>query len=156
MFHTQTGWPTSSWCRRRTRLDACVLTTPTSTRHAPKDPFLLPRMDKMIDFTVGCERLSFMDAYSGYHQIQMKRPARRWLPSPHHTDPSATSQCPSGLKNAGATYQRTMHTRSLSLVLSQTVLNSTKFVEKKYQHVQYPINNLMKTYFITDIVILLW
>ena len=37
----------------------------------PADPFALPRIDKIIDATAVCERLSFMDAYSGYHQIKM-------------------------------------------------------------------------------------
>ena len=33
--------------------------------------FALPRIDQIIDPTAGCERLSFLDAYSGYHQIKM-------------------------------------------------------------------------------------
>ena len=37
----------------------------------PTDPFPLPRIDQIIDATAGCERLSFLDAYSGYHQIKM-------------------------------------------------------------------------------------
>jgi hypothetical protein len=35
----------------------------------PKDPFALPRIDQVIDSTAGCDLLSFLDAYSGYHQI---------------------------------------------------------------------------------------
>ena len=31
------------------------------------DPFALPRIDQIIDATAGCERLSFLDSYSGYH-----------------------------------------------------------------------------------------
>jgi hypothetical protein len=38
----------------------------------PKDPFPLPRIDQVIDSTVGSELLCFLDAYSGYHQIKMK------------------------------------------------------------------------------------
>jgi hypothetical protein len=38
----------------------------------PKIPYPLPRIDQVIDSTVGCETLSFLDAYSGYHQIKMK------------------------------------------------------------------------------------
>ena len=38
----------------------------------PKVPFPLPRIDQIIDSTAGCETLSFLDAYSGYHQIKMK------------------------------------------------------------------------------------
>jgi hypothetical protein len=38
----------------------------------PKVPYPLPRIDQIVDSTVGCETLSFLDAYSGYHQIKMK------------------------------------------------------------------------------------
>ena len=38
----------------------------------PKVPFPLPRIDQIVDSTTGCETLSFLDAYSGYHQIKMK------------------------------------------------------------------------------------
>ena len=37
----------------------------------PADPFALPRIDQIIDATTGCERLSFLDVYSGYHEIKM-------------------------------------------------------------------------------------
>ena len=35
------------------------------------DPFALPRIDQISDARTGCERPSFLDAYSGYHQIKM-------------------------------------------------------------------------------------
>ena len=38
----------------------------------PKDPFPLPRIDQIVDSTLGCETLCFLDAYSGYHQIAMR------------------------------------------------------------------------------------
>ena len=37
----------------------------------PTDPFALPRIDQITDATMGCERLRFLDAYSGYPQIKM-------------------------------------------------------------------------------------
>jgi hypothetical protein len=37
-----------------------------------KVPFSLPRIDQIVDSTTGCETLSFIDAYFGYHQIKMK------------------------------------------------------------------------------------
>ena len=40
-------------------------------KHYPKDPFGLPRIDEVVDSTVGCELLSFLDCYSGYHQISL-------------------------------------------------------------------------------------
>jgi hypothetical protein len=42
-------------------------------KHCPKDPFSLPRIDQIIDSAVGCARLSFLDAYSGYNQIKLKK-----------------------------------------------------------------------------------
>jgi hypothetical protein len=74
----------------------------------PKVPFPLPRIDQIVDSTAGCETLSFLDAYFGYHQIKMKE-----------SDQLATSfitpfgmycyvTMPFGLRNAGATYQRCM------------------------------------------------
>jgi hypothetical protein len=38
----------------------------------PKVSYPLPRIDKIVDSTTECETLSFLDAYSGYHQIRMK------------------------------------------------------------------------------------
>jgi hypothetical protein len=76
----------------------------------PKHPFPLPRIDQIVDSTSGYEALSFLDAYSGYHQIAMKE-----------SDQLATSfvtsfriycyvTMPFGLKNVGTTYQRCMLT----------------------------------------------
>ena len=71
----------------------------------PKDHFPLPRIDQIVDSTSGCEILSFLDAYSGYHQIVMKE-------SDYLTTSFITlyvSYCyvamPFGLKNTGTTYQ---------------------------------------------------
>ena len=38
----------------------------------PKDPFPMPWIDRLVDSTVGHPRMSFLDAFQGYHQI-------RWL-----------------------------------------------------------------------------
>ena len=38
----------------------------------PKDPFPLPHIDSMVDATAGHEMLTFMDASSGFQQIQME------------------------------------------------------------------------------------
>jgi hypothetical protein len=40
-------------------------------KHCPKDPFGLPRIDQVVDSTAGCSVLSFLDCYSGYHQISL-------------------------------------------------------------------------------------
>jgi hypothetical protein len=41
-------------------------------RACPKDPYPLPCIDQIIDSTVGCELLCFLQAYSSYHQIHIK------------------------------------------------------------------------------------
>nr|XP_023871128.1 uncharacterized protein LOC111983703 [Quercus suber] len=33
----------------------------------PKDPFSMPRIDQLVDATVGYPRMSFLDAFQGYH-----------------------------------------------------------------------------------------
>jgi hypothetical protein len=38
----------------------------------PKDNFSLPRIDKIVDSRAGCEVMSLLDCFSGYHQIYMK------------------------------------------------------------------------------------
>jgi hypothetical protein len=35
----------------------------------PKDEYPLPRICQIVDSTVSCKLLSFLDAYLGYHQI---------------------------------------------------------------------------------------
>ena len=77
-------------------------------KHCPKDPFPLPRIDQVIDSTAGAELLCFLDAYSGYHQIRMKKSDQKATSfiTPFGTYCYVTM--PFGLKNAGATYQRTM------------------------------------------------
>uniref|UniRef100_A0A2N9ER07 RNA-directed DNA polymerase n=1 Tax=Fagus sylvatica TaxID=28930 RepID=A0A2N9ER07_FAGSY len=74
----------------------------------PKDEFPLPNMDLLIDSAAGHAMFSFMDGFSGYNQILM---------SPKDAEKTAFrtpignfyyTVMPFGLKNAGATYQRTM------------------------------------------------
>ena len=37
----------------------------------PKDSFPLPRIDQLVDSTVGHKLLTFMDTFLGYNQIKM-------------------------------------------------------------------------------------
>ena len=86
----------------------------------PKDSFPLSRIDQVVDSTLGCETLFFLDAYSGYHQITMKE-----------SDQLATSfitpfglfcyvTMPFRLKNVGATYQYCM-TKCFGDLIGQTI-----------------------------------
>ena len=37
----------------------------------PKDPFPMPRIDQLVDATVGHPWMTFLDAFQGYHQIPL-------------------------------------------------------------------------------------
>ena len=39
-----------------------------------KDCFPLPKIDQLLDSTLGHARMSFLDAYQGYHQISIHEP----------------------------------------------------------------------------------
>jgi hypothetical protein len=87
----------------------CMCINYTSLNKAcPKDPFALPRIDQVIDSTAGCDLLSFLDAYSGYHQIPLYQPdqTKTSFITPYGAYCYVTM--PFGLKNTGATYQQTM------------------------------------------------
>jgi hypothetical protein len=40
-------------------------------KHYTKDAFELSRIDHVVDSTIGCSVLSFLDCYSGYYQIRL-------------------------------------------------------------------------------------
>jgi hypothetical protein len=75
----------------------------------PKVPYPLPRIDQIVDSTAGCETLSFLDAYSGYHQIKMKESDQLATSFITHFGMYCYTTMPFGLRNAGATYQRCMN-----------------------------------------------
>ena len=50
----------------------CVCVDFTNLNKAfPKDPFPMPRIDQLVDATVGHLRMSFLDAFQRYHQIPL-------------------------------------------------------------------------------------
>ena len=75
-------------------------------KHCPKDPFGLPRIDQIINSTAGCVLLSFLDCYSGYHQIALKEEDQIKTAFITPFGAYAYKTMSFGLKNAGATYQR--------------------------------------------------
>ena len=40
-------------------------------RACPKDPFPMPKIDQLVDATYEHPRMSFLDAFQGYHQIAL-------------------------------------------------------------------------------------
>ncbi|KAK4389612.1 hypothetical protein Sango_2298200 [Sesamum angolense] len=92
----------------------------------PKDEFLLPIVELMIDATVGHETLSFMDGSSGYNQIRMA-PTDEELTAFHTPKGIYCYKVMSfGLKNAGATYQRAMQRIFDDMYVDDLVVKSKK------------------------------
>uniref|UniRef100_A0A2N9GEB1 Integrase catalytic domain-containing protein n=1 Tax=Fagus sylvatica TaxID=28930 RepID=A0A2N9GEB1_FAGSY len=86
----------------------CCVDFRNLNKACPKDEFPLPNMDLLIDLAASHAMFSFMDGFSGYNKIFM---------SPRDAEKTAFrtpignfyyTVMPFGLKNAGATYQRTM------------------------------------------------
>ncbi|XP_065017249.1 uncharacterized protein LOC135643811 [Musa acuminata AAA Group] len=75
----------------------------------PKDCYPLPRVDQLVDATAGHARLSFMDAFSGYNQIRMAPEDQEYTAFITDQGVYFYKVMPFGLKNAGATYQRTVN-----------------------------------------------
>jgi ribonuclease HI len=75
----------------------------------PKVPYPLPRIDQIVDSTAGCETLSFLDAYLGYHQIKMKEFHQLTTSFITPFGMYCYTTMPFGLRNTGATYQRCMN-----------------------------------------------
>ena len=75
-------------------------------RACPKDSFPLPRIDQLVDSTAGHKLLTFMDAFSGYSQIQMAEEDQEKTAFVTSQGLYCYKVMPFGLKNAGATYQR--------------------------------------------------
>jgi hypothetical protein len=87
----------------------CVCVDYTAlNKHCPKDPFPVPHIDQIIDSTVGCARLSFLDAYSGYNEIKLKVEDEEKMAFITPYGVFCYQVMPFGLKNEGATYQRMM------------------------------------------------
>ncbi|XP_073298507.1 uncharacterized protein [Primulina huaijiensis] len=75
----------------------------------PKDCYPLHRIDQLVDSTSGCELLSFLDAYQGYHKIPMAREDQDKASFITSGGTFCYVFMPFELKNAGATYQRLMN-----------------------------------------------
>ena len=73
-----------------------------------KDPFPLPRIDQLVDATVGHPRMSFLNAFQGYHQIPLAFDDQEKTSFVTPIGNYHYNVIPFGLKNAGSTYQRMM------------------------------------------------
>ena len=74
----------------------------------PKDPFPMSRIDQLMDTTVGHPRMSFLDAFQGYHQIPLALEDQEKTTFVTPTGNYHYKVMSFGLKNAGSTYQKMM------------------------------------------------
>ena len=85
-----------------------------------KDPFLMPRINQLVSATVGHPRMSFLDAFQGYHQIPLALGDQKKTAFVTPTRNYHYKVMPFGLKNAGSTYQRMM-TRMFESQLGKSI-----------------------------------
>jgi len=86
----------------------------------PKDSYCVPKIDKLVDATAGHALLSFIDAFSGYHQIPLcpKDQEKATFITDHGLH--CYKVMPFGLKNIGATYQRLVN-KLFEPLIGQTI-----------------------------------
>ncbi len=89
-------------------------------KECPKDHFSPPGIDQLVDSTAGCELLSFLDAYSGYHQIIMAKEDEEKTTFITPFGVFCYTKMPFGLISARNTYQRGIH-GALGTQLGQNV-----------------------------------
>ena len=86
----------------------------------PKDPFPMPKIDQLVNATVGHPRISFLDAFQGYHQIPLALDDQEKTAFVTPVGNYHYKVMPFGLKNAGSTYQRMM-TRMFESLLGKNM-----------------------------------
>ena len=74
----------------------------------PKDPFPMLQIDQLVDATVGHPRMSFLDAFQGYHQIPLVLDDQEKTEFVTPIGNYHYKVMPFDLKNAWSTYQRMM------------------------------------------------
>nr|AAK26119.1 putative gag-pol precursor [Oryza sativa Japonica Group] len=111
----------------------------------PKDPYPLPRIDQIVDSTVGCDLLCFLDAYSGYHQIRMAREDEEKTAFITPIGTYCYTTMPFGLKNAGPTFQRTTRI-SLGSKLGRNVEAYVDDLVVKTRNQETLLSNLAETF----------
>jgi hypothetical protein len=99
----------------------------------PKDEYPLPRIYQIVDSTASCELLSFLDAYSGYHQISLAVDDEEKTVFITLFGIFCYTKMSFRLKNGGATYQKCVHTvlesqigRNVEAYIDDIVVKSRK------------------------------
>ena len=74
----------------------------------PKDPFPMPKIDQLVDAIVGHPRMSFLEAFQGYHQKSLALDNQEKTAFVTPIGNYHYKVMPFGLRNARSTYQRMM------------------------------------------------
>ena len=80
----------------------------------------MPRIDQLVDTIIGHPRMSFIDAFQGYHQIPLASGVQEKTAFVTPIENYHYKVMPFGLKNARSTYQRMM-TRMFESQLSKSI-----------------------------------
>ena len=99
----------------------------TLNKFCPKDEFLLPRIDTLVDAAAWLEMLSMLDCFSGYHQIWIRK---EYEEKTSFITPFGTYRfvkMPKGLNNVGRSFSR------MSEVLGSQLL-AVDFDDFYHQH----------------------
>jgi hypothetical protein len=128
-------------CKKNNEWRMCVDYTDLN-KHYPKDPFGLPRIDEVIDSIADYELLSFLNCYSGYHQIALNKDdqIKTSFITPFGVYCYMTMSF--GLKNAGATYQRAIQQCLADEIKDDLVKAYVDDVVVKTREAHTVVNNL--------------
>ena len=99
--------------------EVCVNFTDLN-KACPKDPFPMPKIDQLVDAIVGHPRMSFLDAFHGYHQIPLALDDQENTAFVTPIGNYHYKVMSFGLKNAGSTFQRMM-TRMFESLLGKNI-----------------------------------
>uniref|UniRef100_A0A2N9HIN5 Integrase catalytic domain-containing protein n=1 Tax=Fagus sylvatica TaxID=28930 RepID=A0A2N9HIN5_FAGSY len=114
------GFQTMRYGRHQAKSPRVCVDFTSLNQACQKDPFPLPKIDQLVDATAGHDRMSFLDAFQGYHQIALSPEDREKTAFITPLGIYCYKVMPFDLKNAGATYQR-MVTRMFKDQIGKTM-----------------------------------
>ena len=125
---------------------ACIELTNLNEAY-PKDSFPLLRIDQMVEAMTSHERLSFMDAYSGYKQIKMHSPNKDKVAFTAGREIYCYKVMPFGFKNIGDTFQRMVEKIFKDLIGSTMEVYIDDMLVKSVMHTDH-VQHLGETFYL--------
>ena len=105
-FRTTTGFASQVVVRKANGKWRLCIDLTDLNKACSNDPFPLPRIDQIVDSTSGCNLFSFLDAYSGCHQIFMSKEDEEKTLFITPCGMYCFICMPFGLKSVGSTFAR--------------------------------------------------